>query len=98
MPRVRQKADVYARNDFFRELDIRRAYYSIRSDTQLSLSLGLCHGRVSAYRTGRSTMDVDTLRAIVRLLSPDIGVVLRYLGYDTRQIKKFKEEGQNHET
>lgn len=37
-------------------------------------------------------IQMDTMRRVVQKISPDIGVVLRFLGYSDKEINKFAKE------
>lgn len=50
---------------------------------------------IRLYRRGKSKMQVPTLQALVKALSPDIRVILKYLGYSDKEIRKFAKDVVN---
>lgn len=47
---------------------------------------------IRQYRQGKRAMQLDTLRMWVETLSPDIQVILKFLGYSDGEIKSFAQE------
>lgn len=97
MSRHREGAVVYAaqdarkaREDFWLELDHRCLDKGLDPGAAaISQFAGVQAQTIRLYRRNRNTMQVSTLSALVKGLAPDIGVVLRFLGYSDKDIKKY---------
>ncbi len=82
------------KDHFIREIDARCAWNKIKSRNSLAekmlispsaLSRRLGEGGNPDNFTGRD------IRKLVKLLCPDIGIILRWLGYKDADIKKWRE-------
>lgn len=54
--------------------------------------IGVCERSGRNYINSPGKIQLDTMRRVVQKISPDIGVVLRFLGYSDKEIKKFVKE------
>lgn len=82
-----------AKDDFWTELNHRLLDMGLRpSLAALSTFTDVNAQTISNYRTGHSPMTVSVMQKLVTALKPDIGVVLRFLGYSDKEIKKFAKE------
>lgn len=96
MPRIKAKADVYAREDFSKELRKNMIDQGIESVKELADMVGLDGRTMYRRMEDIDKMKVSELAAIKTVLSPDPVLLLRVLGYTTKEIKEavsplFKE-------
>lgn len=97
MARHREGAVVYAakdaqkaREDFWLELDHRCLDKGLEpGSVALSKFADVQAQTIRAYRQGKRAMQLDTMQMWVKELSPDIRVVLKYLGYSDKEIRAF---------
>lgn len=100
MARHREGAVVYAaqdaqkaKEDFWLELDHRLLDKGLPpGSTSLSQFVAVQPQTIRSYRKGKIQMQVDSLQMWVKALSPDIRVVLRFLGYSDKDIRAFARE------
>lgn len=92
MPRIRQKADVYRNEDFRRDVLARLAQMGIHQ-RDLAEHLGVCDGTISIMLRQPEKISVDRLRKIISFLDLEPASILRFTGYNQRDIKK--EENRN---
>lgn len=100
MARHREGAVAYAaqdaqkaKDDFWLELDHRCLDKGLApGSASLSQFVAVQPQTIRHYRKGKIAMQVDTLQMWVKSLSPDIRVVLKFLGYSDKEIKKFAKE------
>lgn len=91
MPRIRQKMDEYHREDFLREIRCRQGYYDIMTQQALGDAMGMPKSTVRKRMLEPDTLTADELRRMVKAIHPDPGIVLRFLGYESKEIKKLLE-------
>lgn len=89
MPKIKQLEAQYATRDFWAELDGQSGRKGLRSNAALGSAIGITGQCVGKYRSNPSPMKLETMQKIIRLLKPDIGVVLKFLGYSDKEIKAF---------
>ncbi|MBQ5867642.1 MAG: hypothetical protein IIW56_13375 [Oscillospiraceae bacterium] len=92
MPRIRQKADEYLRADLIREIDVRCAWHGIRSNKALGDALGVTDMTIGNFRKEPGLRQINLLQNMVKVLKPDPGPVLKYLGYSEKEIRKFAKD------
>lgn len=92
MPRIRQYADRYLREDLLREIDVRCAWNGIKSNKALGDALGVTDMTISNFRKEPGLRKIVLLQNIVKLLKPNPGPVLLFLGYSDKEIKKFAKD------
>jgi hypothetical protein len=92
MPRIRQYADKYLRDDLLREIDVRCAWHGIRSNKALGDALGVTDMTVGNFRREPGARQIVLLQKMVKVLKPNPGPVLMFLGYSEKEIKKFAKE------
>lgn len=90
MPRIRQYESKYLNEDFARELRSKRGYYDLKQ-TDIAEASGICQASVSNYIKNPERLGIKELRAIIQVLHLSPESVLRFLGYNTREINAFKE-------
>lgn len=96
MPRIRQYAERYASEDFWKEIDRCCPMAGIQSNNSAALGekTGVDHQTLRNYRNGKTEMRVSTLRKLVTTLRPNPAVILKTLGYSEKEIRAFARELQ----
>lgn len=96
MPRIRQYAERYAVEDFWKEIDRCCPLAGIQSGnaTALGEKIGEGYQNLLNYRKGKTEMRVSVLRKLVTTLHPDPAVILKTLGYPEKEIRAFAREWQ----
>jgi predicted transcriptional regulator len=89
MPRIRQLADKYAREDFSKEIRRKQGEMELMSVRALAEATDIPPSTLGPKLREPDKMDVVDLRKIVKTLSPDPAVVLRLLGYETKTANKY---------
>lgn len=89
MPRIRQKAEQYAEDDFFRELEARKGWYGCQTNLDFGKMIGVCAKTVTNFERDPDSVRLGTFRAITKKLKPNPRIVLKYLGYSDQDIKKI---------
>ena len=92
MPRLRQNAELDAMADFMGELNAQRARFGYDTQRSLAPVLGVCQATAGNYIRNPETIPFSVLRAIVKAVKPDPGILLKALGYSTQDIKKLAKE------
>lgn len=95
MPRIKQKAQQYADEDFRVEVRVRQGYYDLMSQQALAAAAGIPRPTLRKRLLEPETMTVEELRKLIGTLTPDPGAVLRLLGYSSKDIKKFRTASNN---
>ena len=90
MPRIRQKEQQYADEDFRKEVRIRQGAYDLMSQQALADASGIPRPTLRKRMLEPETMTVEEFRKLVGAIRPDPGTVLRLLGYSSKDIRKFK--------
>lgn len=88
MPRIRQNADRDAMNDLLKEIRAQAARFGLTSQKALGDALGLCQTTIGNYLREPDKIRMDNLRVMCKQLRLDPIVLLRALGYNTKEIKK----------
>lgn len=96
MPRIRQYAERYTAEDFWKEIDRCCPLAGIQSGNAAALGekSGVDHQTLRNYRKGKTEMRVSALRKLVTALHPDPAVILKTLGYSEKEIRAFARELQ----
>ena len=92
MPRLRQNAERDAMADFMGELNAQLARFGYDTQRSLAPVLGVCQATAGNYIRNPETIPFGVLRAIVKAVKPDPGILLKALGYTTQDIKKLAKE------
>jgi hypothetical protein len=92
MPRIRQYADKYLRDDLLREIDVRCAWNGIKTNKALGDALGVTDMTIGNFRREPGARQIVLLQKMVKVLKPNPGPVLMFLGYSEKEIKKFAKE------
>lgn len=91
MPRIRQYAERDALKDFLAEVNAQCGRFGYKSQASLGGALGVCQSTAGNYLRRPETIPLGTLRAFVKALRLDPVVVLKAVGYSTKDIKKGLE-------
>ena len=91
MPRIRQKADEYAMTDFINEINAQCGRFGYRSQKSLGAVIGVCQATAGNYLKNPDNIPLGVLRSMVKAIKPDPLVVLRAIGYSSKDIKDLSE-------
>lgn len=95
MPRIKQFEEKYIIRDLWVELDGQSARKGMKTNAALGEAVGVTGQCIGRYREDPSRMRLDTVQKLVKLLKPDIGLLLKFVGYSERDIASFfKENGR----
>lgn len=89
MPRIKQLADKYAREDFAKEIRRKQGEMELMSIRSLAEAADIPPSTLGPKLREPDKLDVVDLRKIVKTLSPDPAVILRLLGYETKTANKY---------
>lgn len=89
MPRLRQNAEKDALKDFVAEINAQRGRFGYKSQKSLGEALGVCQATAGNYIKSPETIPIRKLREMIKILQLDPVVVLKALGYSTREIKNI---------
>ena len=92
MPRIRQYAERDAMKDFLGEINAQRARFGYNTCEEFGKAIGVCTKSARNYLNDPDRIRFDSLRAIVKTIKPNPGIVLKALGYSTQDIKKLARE------
>ena len=96
MPRIRQYAERYAAEDFWKEIDRCCPLAGIQSDNASALGkrIGEGYQNLLNYQKGKTEMRVRVLRKLVTTLHPHPAVILKTLGHSETEIRAIASELQ----
>lgn len=100
MPRIRQYAQKYADEDFWREIQSRKALVGISTDKELAEAMGLSASSFCKRKKDAAGLTVSDLRRFVGALKnnpPNPEIVLKLIGYSQKDIQKFLKEDNRNE-
>lgn len=87
---VRQHADaVSALDNFQKEMKAKRVWHGLELLNDFADAIGSCNTTASKYQDTPTVIRMDAMQRIVKVLKPDIGIMLRFLGYSDKEIKKY---------
>ena len=92
MPRIRQYAEKYQKEDLLREIDVRCAWNGIKTQESLSKFLGVSPMTITNFRREPALRQISLLQSVVKKLKPNPEAVLLFLGYSNQEIKKFARD------
>lgn len=90
MPRIRQYAERDAMKDFIAEVNAQCGRFGYKSQKALGEALGVCQATAGNYLRKPESIPFGALRALVKLLHPDPVLLLKALGYTSKDIQKLK--------
>lgn len=88
MPRIRQYAEKYAREDFQTEIRKQQGVYNLMSVRALAREAGIPHNTLGAKLKDPDRLEVADLRKLVETIEPDPAALLALVGYDSKTIKR----------
>lgn len=89
MPKMKTDPDVAAQKEFQRAIRVALAGMEMRQK-ELAEEVGVESSWMSRLLAEPGGLSANRLRKIVRVLRLDPGVILRFLGYNDREINQFK--------
>ena len=92
MPRIRRNAERDTMKDFLAEVNAQSVRFGYRKQEALGSALGVCQATAGNYLKKPETIRLSALRAMVKVLKLNPVVVLRALGYTTKDIQKITKE------
>lgn len=96
MPRIRQNAERDAMRDFVAEINAQCGRYGYRSQTALGSALGVCQATAGSYLKKPEAIQLGTLRTMIKLLRLDPVIVLKMLGYSSRDIQNIQTKERSN--
>lgn len=90
MPRIRQNEEKYAMNDFVAEINAQCGRYGYKSQKSLGNALGVCQATAGSYLKNPDGISIGMLRSMVKVLRLDPVVVLRAIGYSSKDIQRLR--------
>lgn len=84
-------ADQDAMKEFVGEINAQCWRYGYKTQAELGNALQISQPTAGKYLRNPDDMTFSTLRRLVKVLKPDPLIVLRALGYSSRDIKKLFE-------
>lgn len=88
MPRLRQNADRDTMKDFVADIKAQATRYGCTTQSAMGKALGLCQGSVGNYLREPETIRMGVLRNMCKTFKLDPIILLRALGYSSKDIKK----------
>lgn len=92
MPRIRQNAEQYQKEDFIRAVQMGQAQTGLMHKNALADAAGMARSTLYERLDKPELLRVSELRGLIATIPIDPGAMLRFLGYPAKDIKKFKEE------
>lgn len=89
MPRIRQYEERDSIKDFQAEINAQCGRYGYTSQKSLGTALGVCQATAGNYLRNPNTIQLGTLRIMVKVLRLNPAVILKALGYSIRDIQKL---------
>lgn len=81
-----------ALDDFQREIKTKRIWSGYESTQKFAYAVNLTPPTVSKYQNYPTMIRMDVMQKIVKVLKPDIGIMLRFLGYSDKEINAYAKE------
>lgn len=95
MPRIRQNVQKYVNEDFWREIQSRKALAGIKTDRDLAKSIGISPSGLSKRKQNVGCMTITDLQRFVKAVKPSPVVVLKMLGYSAKDIQRGLQEDRS---
>ncbi len=92
MPRIRQYAQKYADADFMKEIQHQKVECGIKTDAKLAELINISKSNFCNRKKRPENFTVAELRGLVATLSPDPVILLKFLGYQGRDIPEEIKE------
>lgn len=97
MPRIRQYYEKYACEDFIREVKAQRGRYDLNTNKALGLATGMKESTTRVRMMAPENLTIRELRSLIKALRLDIWTVLRFIGYETKEVNKAKKESEEND-
>lgn len=94
MPRLRMHADQYAKSDFRKELEKSMIDVGIKSKTELAGMINMDTRTLCRRFEDVGEMRVNDLKALVDVLKPNPALLLRLVGYSSKEIARMAKNAQ----
>ena len=91
MPRIRQNAALYQKEDFLQAVRMGQAQTGLMHKNALADAAGMARSTLYERMEKPELLRVSELRGLIATIPIDPGAMLLFLGYSTKDIKKFKE-------
>ncbi len=92
MPRIRQNAAQYQKEDFLRAIRMGQAQTGLMHKNALADAIGIARSTLYEHLDNPELLRVSELRGLVATIPINPGAMLQFLGYTAKDIKRFKEE------
>lgn len=92
MPRIRQYEEKYIQDDLLKEIGSRCVWAGFKTNEELGNAVGVTGASIGNYKRDPGKIKMKTMQRMVTTLKLDPGVVLRFLGYTSQDIRKFVKE------
>lgn len=90
---VRQHADaVAALDNFQKEMKAKRVWHGLETSEEFGCAINCSKPTANKYQNYPTMIRMDTMQKIVKALKPDIGIMLRFLGYSDKEINAYAKE------
>lgn len=80
--------------EFLGEVNAQCWRYGYKTQESFGIAIGVSQVTAGAYLRDPRKMTFSTLRKLVKAVKPDPLIVLRAIGYDSRDIKQLMERGK----
>lgn len=80
-----------ALDDFQREIKAKRSWSGYESTQKFAYAVDLTPPTVSKYQNYPTMIRMDVMQKIVKVLKPDIGIMLRFLGYSDTEMANLTD-------
>ena len=91
MPRLKQNAERYARENFQAEIRRKQGERDLMSVRALSREVGIPATTLGPKLEEPDKLKVEDLKKLVAVLTPDPMAVLALLGYDSKTLRRVAE-------
>lgn len=81
-----------ALDDFQREIKSKRIWRGYESTQKFAKAVDCTPPTVCKYQNYPTMIRMDVMQNIVKALKPDIGIMLRFLGYSDKDINAYVKE------
>ena len=89
MPRLKQYAEKYAREDFLKEIRRQQGEYDLMTGRELARAMGIPHTSLRDKILEPDKMNAEFIRNLVETLDISPEVLLAFLGYDRKRINQW---------
>lgn len=83
-----------AKRDFLREVESKRGWYDLKTNELLGNAMGLSKSTMRLRMLDPDSLTIRELRSMIRVLHLDIWTVIRFVGFQIKEINKARKEGE----